>query len=182
MARTLADAFADDPGLSWIIPDASERKARLPDFFGPMVRGAIDYGLALRSAGNEAVTLWRLPGRIHPGFFETMRALPQLRKALGDGGQRARLMGDTLKDHAPDFAYWYLQFVGVHPEAQGTGLGSAAIRAGLEQAEGAGLPVYLEAAKAENVAIYRKLGFRITQEWDIPDGGPHFWGMLRDRT
>ncbi|MCB2074711.1 MAG: GNAT family N-acetyltransferase [Novosphingobium sp.] len=180
LTETLAAAFVDDPPLCWILeePDRAIRQERLETFFGPMVRGAIANGLALHTPGSSAVTLWRIPGRIHPGFFETARALPYLRRALGSGGQRAKTVGDTLKDHAPDRAYWYLQFAGVAPDAQGKGLGSKTIRAGLEQARAAGYPAYLEAAKPGNVAIYQRLGFRIVDEWDIPGGGPHFWGML----
>lgn len=89
-------------------------------------------------------------------------------------------MGDALKEKAPDFPYWYLQFAGVAPDAQGKGLGGTAIRAGLERAKAADCPVYLEAAKPGNVAIYESLGFRIIGEWDIPGGGPRFWGMLHD--
>ena len=183
IAQTLAAAFVDDPPLCWVLsePDAASRMERLETFFGPMVRGAITNGLALHTSGSEAVTLWRLPGRIHPGFFETARALPYLRRALGESGGRAKAMGDTLKEKAPDFPYWYLQFAGVAPGAQGKGLGGKAIRAGLERARAQDCPVYLEAAKPGNVAIYQSLGFRIIGEWDIPGGGPHFWGMLCDR-
>jgi GNAT superfamily N-acetyltransferase len=182
MTRTLADAFVDDPALRWIFrePDPAAYKERLRDFFGPMVRGAIANGLALCSPDSEAVTLWRLPGAIHPGFFETLRALPYLRRALGEGGGRAKLLGDALKDKAPAYPYWYLQFAGVAPGAQGKGLGGAAIRAGLKRAKAAGCPAYLETDKADNVAIYQSLGFRVIDEWDIPEGGPHFWGMIHE--
>lgn len=178
MAATLAAAFVDDPPLTWIMPDPADRHARLGLFFPPMVRGAISRGLALRSEDAAAVTLWRLLGRIHPGFLETLFPLPAIGKALGDGAQRARAMGDALKARAPGRRYWYLQFAGVAPGHQGKGLGSQAIRAGLERARAAGYPTYLEAAKPGNVAIYQRLGFRITGEWDIPGGGPHFWGMI----
>jgi hypothetical protein len=61
---------------------------------------------------------------------------------------------------------------------QGKGWGSAAIRQGLTRAGSEGLPVYLETAKESNVGLYRKLGFKLVGEWDVPTGGPHFWSML----
>ena len=35
-----------------------------------------------------------------------------------------------------------------------------------------------KAAKESNVALYLKLGFKVVGEWDVPEGGPHFWSML----
>ena len=29
-----------------------------------------------------------------------------------------------------------------------------------------------------HVALYLKLGFKVVGEWDVPEGGPHFWSML----
>jgi ribosomal protein S18 acetylase RimI-like enzyme len=180
MAATLAAAFVDDPALSWIMPDPSDRHARLSLFFPPMVRGAISRGLGLRSEDDAVVTLWRLPGRIHPSFLETLVALPTIGRALGDGVERSKVIGEALRQQAPKLPYWYLQFAGVAPDRQGRGLGGQAIRAGLERARAARFPVYLETARPGNVAIYQSLGFRIVGEWDIPGGGPHFWGMICD--
>src|ERR1700730_276871 len=70
------------------------------------------------------------------------------------------------------------RYAGVRPEHQGKGWGGAAIREGLTRARSGGLPVYLETAKESNVALYLKLGFKVVGEWDVPEGGPHFWSIL----
>ena len=44
---------------------------------------------------------------------------------------------------------------------------------------GSGLPVHLETAREKNVEFYRGLGFDVTAEWMVPNGGPRFWSMLR---
>lgn len=88
-------------------------------------------------------------------------------------------MSETLKAHQPtDFAWWYLQFIGVRPAAQGTGLGGAAVRAGLDLARAAGMPVYVEVMNPANVGYYLRVGFETINEFDIPDAGPHVWAML----
>ena len=100
-------------------------------------------------------------------------------KAFSAGGARSQLMGATLKARQPvGFDWWYLQFIGVRPTAQGTGLGGAAVRAGLELAASAGMPVYVEVMNPDNLDYYRHVGFETIDEFDIPDAGPHVWAML----
>jgi GNAT superfamily N-acetyltransferase len=85
----------------------------------------------------------------------------------------------AIKSHYPrGVAYWYLDYAAVRPEHQGKGWGAAFIREGLARALSDGLPPYLETAKQSNLALYRKLGFKLIGSWDVPKGGPHFWSML----
>lgn len=179
MIASFCAAFAEDPGLSWIWPDHDDRLRRLPHFFQAIVQGTATNGVALRSTGAEAVSLWRRPGRISPGRWEILRALPSMARAFGEGRERSQLMSATLKAHQPkDFHWWYLQFIGVQPAAQGTGLGGAAVRAGLDLARSAGMPVYVEVMNPANVGYYGHVGFMTIDEFDIPDGGPHVWAMI----
>jgi len=179
MVATLSEAFADDPGLSWIWPDRDRRQERLPHFFHAIVQGTMDAGVALRSAGADAVSLWRKPGRIHPDDAETRRNRSSLARAFDAGGERSQLMSATLKAHQPSgFAWWYLQFIGVRPAAQGTGCGGAAVRAGLKLACASCEPVYVEVMNPTNLGYYQHVGFETVTEFDVPDGGPHVWGMI----
>ena len=57
------------------------------------------------------------------------------------------------------------------------GLGTAPV---LAKADAAGLPCYLETMKTRNVPFYRKHGFEVIVEDDLPGGGFHFWTMRRD--
>ena len=40
-----------------------------------------------------------------------------------------------------------------------------------------GVPVVLETAQPDNVALYEHFGFRVVLEGDVPGGGPHIWFM-----
>ena len=179
LAETLALAFHDDPAVSWIFPDATRRAVKLPGMFNIIIPGDLEAGIALRSPGGEAVTLWRAPGRSHTGKLEQLRQFIPLLRTFGSALGRAIRIADAIEAHHPKHDFWYLHYAGVRPQHQGKGWGGAAIRAGIARAEADGMPVYLETATDSNVGLYQSLGFKVTGEWDVPKGGPHFWSMLR---
>ncbi len=178
---TLAAAFQDDPAVSWIIPDAAERTRRLPRMFSWLWDDHQRHGIALGTPGCEAVTLWRLPGKVH---HHDPLWPPELLRLLGIFGRRilrASTVGGAIGVHLPPGEDWYyLRYAGVRPDCQGQGLGGLTIRAGIAEAATAGKPALLETATRTNVGIYLRLGFAVHEEWDVPArGGPHFWSMSR---
>ena len=70
--------------------------------------------------------------------------------------------------------------LGVEPDRQGQGIGSALIQPVLGRADAEGLPCYLETTKERNVTFYRRHGFDVVAEGDLPDLGPPFWTMRRE--
>jgi ribosomal protein S18 acetylase RimI-like enzyme len=179
LVETLSSAFQHDPALSWILPDSTQRRFRLPKLFDIVVRSDLSAGSALRSESCEAVTLWRAPGKAQVGLIETLLSGLGYFQTFGAALGRAKTVLRAMESHHPNGdSYWYLHYAGVRPEHQGKGWGSAAIRHGLTRAQAEGLPVYLETAKESKVALYRKLGFKLVGDWDVPKGGPHFWSML----
>jgi len=180
IVHTLACAFQDDPALSWILPDAAQRKIRLPRMFDFIVPLDLRDGFALGSSGGEAATLWRSPGKPHTGLLDMVMMLPAVFNTFGAAALRALAVSEAMDAHHPKgITYFYLHYAGVLPEHQGKGWGGAAIRAGLDKADAAGIPALLEAATERNVGLYTSLGFEILSEWDVPKGGPHFWTMMR---
>lgn len=179
VVATLADAFFTDPALGWILPDDDIRRAALPKLFKLLVKTDARAGLVARSAGDEAAALWRGPGQADSGALEfALSLLPYLavfRTAL----PRALKVADGIDAHRPEGPFWYLHFVGVRGAHQGKGHGGRIIRAQTAVADAAGLPCWLETATPENVPLYQRLGFVTQVEWDVPGGGPHFWGMMR---
>lgn len=178
---TLAAAFQSDPAVSWIIPDEAERARRLPRMFAWLWDDHQRHGIALGTPGCEAVTLWRLPGKVH---HHDPLWPPEVLRLLGIFGRRilrASTVGDAIGAHlAAGEDWYYLRYAGVRPDCQGQGLGGLTIRAGLAEATAAGKPALLETATAGNVGIYLRLGFAVHEEWDVPaKDGPHFWSMLR---
>lgn len=179
LATMFAQAFIDEPALSWMVPNEDDRKRIFPSFFNAIVAGSMRNGLALRTQDNHAATLWRMPNKISPGFFETLMGMPQMLPLLRIAGPKAKILSKAVRQHLPNFPFRYLQFAGVAPSYQGKGKGGAVIRAGLELAKKAGDPVYLETAKSKNVALYQALGFEIIDEWKVEDSPLLFRSLLK---
>lgn len=178
LVATLSAAFQNDPALSWILPDPAHRARALHSLFTVLVPADMRAGTAMRSDGGAAAALWRAPGRAKGGLGEFLRTLLPLLITFNTALPRGLKVQGGIDAHRPAGHFWYLHYVGVHPDHQGKGHGGRIIRAQTAKADAQGLPCWLETATPENVGLYQRLGFETQVEWDVPDG-PHFWGMLR---
>lgn len=176
---TLSLAFANDPAMTYLKPDVAARCRMLPHFFRHMRREDRLVGSVETSTGGEVAALWRTPGHHKTEPLGSLRTTLAFLRILGFATPRGMAVGASMARHHPQYPHWYLRFLGVRPEAQGKGWGGVALRHGIARAENDGLPIYLETATRDNVGLYQRFGFAITQEWDVPRGGPHFWGMTR---
>jgi GNAT superfamily N-acetyltransferase len=177
VARLLAAAVFAGAAIAYIFPDPEVRRARLPRFFSILFTSDGKAGPRFVTAGGEAATLWRGPGRAQVGWLEMLAEAGPLLRALGTALPRALRVGDAIDAHMPPEPFLYLHIAGCDPRHQGRGHGSAAIAAGLAQA--GGLPAYLETPNPLTLPLYARHGFEPIGEWDVPKGGPRFWSMLR---
>ncbi len=181
----LGRAFHDDPLWSVVMPDPETRQSDLAGMFTALAQAvSAAGGVAETTAGFEGVALWQPPGR-EIGFRATLRsgfALPRFVMGLPSderkrmmavlrqlGGRRRELMS------AP---HWYLPAVGVEPESQGRGLGSALIRSGVSRADQEGTPIYLETETEYNVGYYERLGFQVVEQMAAVGLGLPIWVMI----
>jgi predicted N-acetyltransferase YhbS len=79
----------------------------------------------------------------------------------------------------PTTPHYYLDSLGVEPEWQGMGLGSALMRPVLERCDREAMPAYLNAGSPRSRDLYMRHGFEVTEEFTLPDGGPPLWRMWR---
>jgi ribosomal protein S18 acetylase RimI-like enzyme len=73
-----------------------------------------------------------------------------------------------------------LGIVGVDPELQDRGLGSALVKEGLTRADQANCPCYLETSEERNLAFYERYGFAVLEAAPLGAGGLTGWGMRRE--
>ncbi|PRY02178.1 GNAT family N-acetyltransferase [Allonocardiopsis opalescens] len=177
---TLARAFADYPFTRHVIAadGHAERVRRFQELF--LTRVGMAYGRVWVAGGGRAVAVWTTPERDpSPGFAEVA---PLLDGLAGERAEAMRAAEEAMEPHRPREPVWFLAAVGVDPGSQGRGLGGAVLRPGLAAAERAGIPAFLETSSERNVAFYRRLGFELAAEVELPGGGPRTWAMRRPPT
>jgi ribosomal protein S18 acetylase RimI-like enzyme len=185
-ARMLARAFSNDPFNEYVYPDAAEREARLPFAFEALLYYGVRYGDTFASSSRlEGVAIW-----LHSkyAFMSSWRMLlsgafwPGLRMGIQAGRRMQRFDEFVEKKHrqlAP-FPHWYLMMLGVDPDYQGKGHAGRLLRGSLSRIDAGGLPCYLETYGERNIAIYRHFGFKIIDEFTIPETTVGLSVMLRE--
>jgi GNAT superfamily N-acetyltransferase len=90
------------------------------------------------------------------------------------------MVGEIERQHAllTEGPHFRLEFYGVLPERQGTGVGSALIEHGHRRADEVRLPTYLETFSEWNVGFYRHRGYEVVGEFTVGDH-TRGWGMIR---
>ena len=184
-ALVLARAFQDDPGTMIFEPDEALRAEILPRFFASFVAASLDEDAAPVVAGHPiaGIACWFGPDRYGPspeamvasGFGEVLEAAGQEASArlLAMTGEL-----DAQHERLTNGPHLRLDFLGVDPAGQGSGVGSALIEHGHRQADTAGIPCYLDTFTQENVRFYGRRGYRLAGEFTVADGIP-VYGLVR---
>jgi GNAT superfamily N-acetyltransferase len=178
----LADAFADYAWTRWTV-DSREHVARIEALQRLMIeRIALPYGevwVAEDEGGRiSSVAVWMLPASSVPEPVLEAAAASQaaLEGDRHDASRQAEAACEMLRPTQP---HYFLGAVGTRFDCQRQGLASAVLAPILQRAEAEGAIAHLETSDRTNVGFYRRLGFSVTAEIDVPGGGPHVWAMAR---
>lgn len=168
----LARAFRDNPLNTAVLtsrsPGARQRcNAHGMRAFLPVAR---EYGFALTARLDACVAgvLVAAPPSAYP--LPLPRPFARLRSVLGQGLRAARRWGhvfETLQGYHPRDPHWYLATLGVAPDRQGQGIGTALLRRWLARVDADGSASYLETDRAENIPFYERAGFEIVTDAEV---------------
>ena len=184
LAAVLARAFAHDPYFSWLAGDASERNQRMRDGWLGILRYA---SAGLRETWTDddrnGAAIWIPPGRAASSMLDSLRLFPTFARLTGwnrmrEASAAVELLERRRQRHAPT-PHYYLSALGVDPERQGQGVGSALLAPILRAADAGGTTAYLETATARNVLLYERHGFGVVEELVLPGTDIRGWLMLR---
>jgi GNAT superfamily N-acetyltransferase len=181
LAEALARAFDSDPPMRWFLPDAATRVERTRRLFDVMLRRVHlgrDYCYTTEDVVGGA--LWVPPGTWRLGVVDQVVLLPGMLRVFGRGLARAQRGLTMMESGHPTVPHYYLDSLGVEPEWQGRGVGSALMQPVLARCDAERVPAYLNAGSARSRDLYSRHGFRVTEEFRLPEGGPPLWRMWRE--
>ena len=182
-AALLAHAFSDDPATAYLIPDPAQVIPIMKAFFEACLRNGLEHGQVFALDDPlRAVAIWHVIDNDHvempepdvSGMLSMLDEPSQYRwlLVLGSMGEvHQRLMRQP---------HTYLPVVGVEPEQQGRGLGSAMLAPLLASSQAQGLPCYLETFNPLNLPLYERHGLRVAHEGVVPGTTVILWGMRYD--
>lgn len=181
VVSVIGRAFADQPNNLAVTRGDRELSARMAG-----------EGMRIVKFGRPYNDLWvaerdgRILGALNAvrwphcqmGLGEKLRTGSRLIFALGTGTMRGMSIMRTWEQRDPPSDHVHLGPIGVDPDAQRIGVGTAMLRAYLEVADGEGVPTYLETDRETNLVFYERAGYRRIGDDEIL--GVRNWYMWRD--
>ncbi len=155
-------SFAADPMMRWMVPDAADYLATMPEVFEAFAGASFENRTAYIARNAKAVALW-LPPDVES---DNDRMTAALRKVVAPELYEdiAAVFGEMGRYHPRDEPCWYLPLIGVDPAEANQGLGSALMKKALDHCDEAGLPAYLDSSNPRNIAFYERHGFKVMGE------------------
>jgi ribosomal protein S18 acetylase RimI-like enzyme len=190
-ARLLATSFVDEPLFAYIFEgkDPGRVERAVTSWFRSWIRSFIQQG-EIHAARVDG-TLVGVGVRVPPGGYPlrgTQKALFMLGLMRGVArmsatSRRALKMPsfgselDRLEPHEP---FWYLVWVGVSPELQGRGVGSALANEIVQLIDSRPAPGWFVTFGPQTRALYDRRGFEVEHEVRPFPEGPIGWTMRRE--
>ncbi len=161
----LADAFLDDPAWVGIGPKRERSRRRLLGrYYRILVGEALRFGgpswCVVRSGSIAGVALTYMDGLRFPPPLALFREAPPFLPAGPGPAIRGAWVDLVMKRHHPHHPHVLLWYLCARPDLQRQGVGTALLAHVRGQAEGVGLPIYLDTTKPENVGYYEAHGYR----------------------
>jgi ribosomal protein S18 acetylase RimI-like enzyme len=157
----LVSAFAADPAVRWMYPDAHQYHTNFPAFVHAFAGRAFAHNTADVLEQQSAAALWLPPG-VQP---DEAGVVDVLQRSVNE----ARLpelfsLFEQMGAFHPERPHWYLPLIGVAPSGQGRGCGATLLRRGLARCDEDHVPAYLEATSIRSVPLYERFGFKVVGE------------------
>ena len=171
---TLARAFNSDPVAKFCVRTDSGRDWAMRIGFKHVLKLYRPHHLTFTVSNGKGVSLWARHDQWQFTFKQECTLIPIYMCVSGGIKRFIRLIKgfNTTKSHHPSEPRYYLYLLGVHPDYQSQGLGTALMSNMLDRCDRERMPAYFEATSPLNIKFCRRQGFRITKEFQFGLGGP----------
>ncbi len=181
---TLGQAFFDYPLMVYAAQNDRRRLPAVTQLYGSILWDSLRWGEVHVTPDLSGICAWLPLENSMPTFWRQVRSgMLQIPLRFGLSGFRKLSAYDEMArrlhhDHAP-MPHYYLSAIGVAPQRQGQGLGSALMRPMLERVDDEKRHCWLDTHHQQNVRLYERHGFGVARLAEVPGHPVPVWGMLR---
>ncbi len=172
-------AYRDNPLMRWVLPDVATRTDACAAWLGPALERYVAHAradVAVAGGAVVAVAAWRPPGAdLTGGEVPVLPSPAGVLRALVGADRAAEVLTALARSAplAPATPGAYLNYLAVHPDHQGRGVGAALLDHGLAtlRAPGTGTP-WLATTDPRNLPFYARRGCTTAGTVELAPGGP----------
>lgn len=168
LVDVLSRAFENNGSVRYVVGYGDGQMNRIRALMEYSVEICFHYGNIYLDSNRTACALILYPHRKRTTLRSVMLDVQLVLRAIGWRNIRRVLKREAqLKRIQPKEDMVYLWFIGVMPDRQQAGIGSALLLKVIEIASREGLPVYLETSVKENLSWYHRFGFTVYGSLDM---------------
>ncbi|KAG2186941.1 hypothetical protein INT44_003169 [Umbelopsis vinacea] len=169
--HTLADAYANNPLLSWIVNPLKE-ESKQHDIRYLLFKAAVNSAslqsrdFAIQVDGCKGVCVWST-NQQQLSFAKILgwkiTKMANLSVAMRINMTLQQFLDKSKKRIMKTEPHIYINYMGVLPQERNKGLGTALIQYVISKAEEAHLPIYIIVSDKTSVPFFEKLGFQVKE-------------------
>ncbi len=164
----LTTSFAANQSVNYIIKQDKDRLKRVRHLMDYSFNVCYLFGDVFLSENKQACALVLYPDLKKTTLKSLLLDIRLIFFSVGLSNIRKTLNREALiKKIQPKELMYYLWFIGVSPEHQGTGIGTQLLSDMIKDSSLKKRPIYLETSTLKNLPWYQKLGFHIYRELDL---------------
>lgn len=185
-AGLLARIFQHAPDMTYLVGDDEKMLTRpVQRFYEAFIRIGLLSGEVYTTPSMHGLAIWTSPENNQFTFrmmFQSKLLQAVFSMGLGPAVRFFRSSNylERLHKEAISRPHWILVFLGVEPSQQGKGIGGELIQPILDQADAEGVPCYVESADERNHNFYKRHGFEIVKQSQVPNGATMVWIFVRE--
>jgi ribosomal protein S18 acetylase RimI-like enzyme len=177
----VANAFHPQPLTCWLLGRNDKALKRGQRLIELEFEKALPYQLTYTTHGLQGAALWHPPDKkleLWPDLLWSLNSAAAIGLSVRTFSHI--ITGLRLALQEPKQNHYYLAILGVDPKAQGMGIGSALIKAGLVICDKEKKPAYLVTDTEAAVRFYKRHGFRVRNEIPAYGSALTLWSMWRE--
>ena len=164
----LTKSFDNNKSVNYVVKQGQNRVDRIRKLMDYSFNVCNEFGEVWISDDHQACALILFPDKKRFSFSTLVWDLKLAIFVIGLSRVNSVIKREAMiKSNHPKIPFAYLWFIGVNPQLQGKGIGSAFIQEVINECEKKNRPIYLETSTEGNLPFYKKFGFEIFQSLQL---------------